>query len=111
MLGLHCEHGRKPESKKSEGVVPEAQRNCVSKRQECMCRVNMNWPNDRATPYISKISLKHNHPTYTNFDVRYLETLTPDDIAHIERLSTIANINRRQILQVYHKHEDDSNLL
>lgn len=100
-LGLHCERSRRYVSNKSDGIVPEAQRNRNSKRMECPFRVTINWPNDYPAPYISSAVARHNHELYENFDARYMETkLKPDEIALVENLSIVSNTSRTQLHEV-----------
>ena len=100
MLGLQCEFARKPESHKKKGIVPEAQRNRESKRTACNWKVNVNWPDERDTPYISSVTDVHNHEVHENFDTRIMEKLDPAEISLIEHLSIVGNMSRRQIAQV-----------
>jgi hypothetical protein len=101
MLSLQCEYARKPESHKKEGIVPEAQRNRLSKRTACEWKINVNWPDEMDSPRITTVRDTHNHPIYDDFDTRILDKLTSNDIAVIERASLFnPKLSRRQIMEV-----------
>src|SRR5437762_5811843 len=75
-LSLRCEYSRKPESKKDKNIVPEAQRNRLSKRTACQWKVNISWPPSRPTPYISYFISRHSgHDQYSTLERSFLATL------------------------------------